>query len=62
MKKLYIVNDESVGPVGYYSSKEKAEEGAKEYFNTLDFYAGDEQTFEDALKFWLFITEENVDQ
>lgn len=62
MKKLYVVTDESVGPVGYYSTKEKAEAGAKEYFDTLVFYVGDEQTFEEARKYWLFMTEENMDQ
>ena len=62
MKKLYIVTDKSAGPVGYYSSKEKAEEGAKKYHNLLESYAGDGQTFEQARKFWLSIEEEVMDQ
>jgi hypothetical protein len=61
MKKVYIVYDESSGPVGYYSTKERAEEGAKEYFNRLEFADDDEQTFEDARKYWLFIEEEELD-
>jgi hypothetical protein len=62
MKIIYLVHDESSGPVGYYSTKERAEEGAKEYFNRLEFSEGDEQTFEEAWGVWLFMTEERLDQ
>lgn len=61
MKILYIVYDESSGPVGYYSTKEDAEKGAKEYFNRLEFADDDEQTFEEAWGNWLFMTEERLD-
>lgn len=62
MKLIYIVHDESIGPVGYYSTKEDAKEAARKYFDLLEFADDDEQTFEEAWGVWLFMTEERLDQ